>query len=442
MKKYIVALIVISFIFATSCRKYVEIDSKSSRTLKYTSDYQYLLNNTSTFEYSYGFPLLSNDDAGIDNTTYQNIILSQWALTYTWVATRYSDSESDGDWERYYKQINICNAVTDGVMDSEGGTTNEKKTILALAKVHRAYAYLNLVNLYAPPYNASTASTDLGLPLLTTADLYASLKRAPLAKVYEQIIADLTSALPYLPDLPDYNSDPSKAAAYALLAEINLEMRNFIQAGLYADSVLLLKSTLIDFNKYTSTSALPRKLEDPETIFSKLVGGNFYTVTLSSDLLTLLGTKDLRYKLLTATNTYGRYYCRSSQGVSVGPNVPEMMLIKAECAARAGDYTTPVNLINTLRSKRFTPTDYVALTASSANDALALVINERRRELFGRGFRWFDMRRLNQDNAFAKNYTRTFKGENYTLEKNSSRYTYAIAQKYILLNPEIEQNIY
>ncbi|WP_158995632.1 RagB/SusD family nutrient uptake outer membrane protein [Mucilaginibacter sp. L196] len=456
MKKYIVALVVMGSLITSSCRKYVEIPAVGMHALKYTSDYQDLLNNTSVLEYSYSFPLLSSDDVSIDSIKYQNSFTAQTAdvqfvLTYTWAPTRYATNiESDVDWERFYQQIMICNNVSDGVMASEGGTVTQKNAILALALVHRAYAYLNLVNLYAPPYNPSTASTDLGVPLLTTANLFASLKRPPLADVYAQIIKDLTTALPNLPDLPAYNSDPSKAAAYAILAETELEMRNFSDAGTYAGKALALQSTLIDLNAYASApGTLPGKLLDPETIFSKLSGGySFNNVTLSGDLLTLLGTKDLRYILFTGLNygtaAYGRSYYRqnynSNEDVYIGPNVPEMMLIKAESAARSNDAATAVSLLNALRKKRFKPADYTDLTASNAADALTLVINERRRELFGRGYRWFDMRRLNQDAAFAKTYTRVFKGVIYTLAPNSARYTYQIDNKYILLNPEIVQN--
>ncbi|SEO06242.1 SusD family protein [Mucilaginibacter gossypiicola] len=449
MKKYILGLITITGLLATSCRKYVEVDPLSnSRIIKYTTDYQDLLNNTSVFEYSYLYPLYSSDDAGIDNATLQNSMLPQQYLTYQWADTRLGITDIDVDWERLYKQIYTCNLVTDGVMSSTGGTAVQKTAALAVAKVHRAYAYLTLVNLYAAPYNPATAATDLGLPLLTTSSLYTSLKRASVQDVYAQIIKDLTEALPDLPDLPVYNSDPSKAAAYALLAEASLYKRDFASAGSYADKVLALKNTLTDLNTYAAApSTLPKKLADPETIFSKLVSGNSYSsITLSSDLLTLLGTSDLRYTLFTGNAnpaTYGKIYYRqnyTNEGVYIGPNVPEMMLIKAESAARAGDVSAAVNELNTLRKKRFKPADYVDLTATNAADALTLVINERRRELFGRGFRWFDMRRLNQDAAFAKTYTHTFKGTAYTLEPYSNRYTYAIGTYYITLNPEIVQN--
>lgn len=375
-------------------------------------------------------------------------LVSQQYLTYEWADTRLGATDTDVDWERFYKQIYICNQVTDGVMASDGGTIDQKNTIMASAKVHRAYAYLTLVNIYAPPYNAATASTDLGLPLLTAPSLVASLKRASVAAVYDQIVKDLSEALPYLPNLPAYNSDPSKAAAYALLAEASLYMRNFTDAGSYANQVLALQSTLVDLNSYAAApSTLPKKLADPEIIFSKLIGGTGYTTaTLSSDLLSLLGTTDFRYTIFAGNASpaaYGKIYYRqnyTNQGVYAGPNVPEMMLIKAESAARSGDIPTTVSVLNALRKKRIPTASYTDVTAASAAEALTLVINERRRELFGRGFRWLDMRRLNQDAAFAKTYTRTFKGTTYTLAPNSNRYTYAIGAYYISLNPEIEQN--
>ena len=423
---------------ATSCRKYVEIDQKGTRTLKYTEDYGKLMDNTSVFEYSYGFPLISGDDAGIENVTQQNALITQQALTYQWAATRYQDTETDLDWDRLYKQIYVCNEVTDGVMDSERGTDVQKRKILANAKVHRAYAYLTLVNLYAKTYNVTTAATDLGVPLLLTSALFQDLTRASVAAVYDQIMKDLNEALSDLPDLPEFNSDPSKVGVYALMARTYQFQRKFEEAGIYADKVLTLQDTLLDLNNFATPASLPIRRSNPEIIFSKIVGGT-YNVTLNNELLNLLGTTDQRYKLYTATNVYGRVYT-ASYGVYVGPGVPEMMLIKAESAARNNQPAVAVALLNKLSKKRMSAANYADLSANTGGEALTLAVAERRRELFGRGFRWFDMRRYDLDDQLAHTYTRTFKGETLTLERNSNRFTYAIAQSYIILNPEIIPN--
>jgi hypothetical protein len=275
--------------------------------------------------------------------------------------------------------------------------------------------------------------------------------------VYDQVTGDLMTAAERLPALPDYNTRPAKVSAYALLSRAFLNMRDFNKAGSYADSALKLQNTLLDLKTYVgNTAAIPQRLADPEIMLSKLVTGQYTAIPLSTSLLQLLGTSDLRYTLFTNTGSAfpgsfsaaftGRAYWRykytttESNAIFTGPTVPEMMLIKAECAARASDAGTAIDLLNKLRIKRFQTADYVALTAVDAPDALVKVVNERKRELFGRGFRWFDQKRLNKDVAFAASVTRVLNNVTYTLDPGSNRYMYPIGDKYILLNPELEQN--
>ncbi|MBO9661064.1 MAG: RagB/SusD family nutrient uptake outer membrane protein, partial [Chitinophagaceae bacterium] len=130
----------------------------------------------------------------------------------------------------------------------------------------------------------------------------------------------------------------------------------------------------------------------------------------------------------------------TNDGLVIGPTVPEVMLSKAEALARQGNASEAMNVVNALRKNRFMPAEYVPFTASTPADALNKVIEERRRELCGTGLRWFDQKRLNKEAAFATTVTRRFDGADYTLLPNSNRYVYPIAKKYILLNPEIEQN--
>src|SRR5690606_11752885 len=61
--------------------------------------------------------------------------------------------------------------------------------------------------------------------------------------------------------------------------------------------------------------------------------------------------------------------------------VAEMMLIAAECGARAGQTAEPLALINKIRQNRFYEEDYEALTGTTAQEVLRAVLEERRREL-------------------------------------------------------------
>jgi len=451
--RYSIILFALAITLA-SCRKYVEIDQLSVRTLKYTSDFRNTMNNNGVLEGTYSYPILSGDDIDISDATRQNFLGDILGNVYTWAPKYTSDSQSDADWDKQYRTIYVCNQVLDGVLTSQDGTEAEKQRIYAEALVHRAYAYLTLVNMYGKQYNSATASTDLGVPLLTTQNLFTKLDRASVADVYKQILGDLRKSISRLPGLAEYNVRPAKVSGYAIFAKTYLNMRDFNNAALYADSALALQSGLLDLKTYENApGTILVRLLNPEIIFSKIAGVNYAATSLSSDLLTSLGTTDLRYKLFTDVgNRFRGQFSASFTGrastkylinesvINNGPTVPEMMLIKAECLSRAGKTADAMTLINNLRIKRFTAANYAPLTAASAADALRIVVEEKRREFFGTGMRWFDQKRLNLDNDFAITKNRSFKGVNYTLQPNSNLYVYPIGDKYILLNPELQQN--
>lgn len=461
MKKFIYTTLTLGILCGlASCRKFVEIPTENLRVLKLTTDYQQLLYSTTTMDVSYYNPIFSGDDIGSDDIRWQNSLSIQPANVYSWTAKTYTATEEDADWVNLYKQIFLCNNVVQGVMQSEGGSESLKKSVLSAALVHRAFAYFTLVNLYGKQYDAATAASDPGVPLVLVPAFSGDLTRASVQKVYDQIGADLDQALPALPEVPDFNSNPSKAAAYALLARVALNKRAFTDAERYADLTLAIKNTLIDLSANVAVPpalpTMPTKLLNPEEIFFKRTSSFPVAYPLSADAVnmftaTAAAAKDLRYVNFTAsgatlfnptfnTPTYFRPRLVGDGGNYTGLSVPEMLLIKAECEARAGNTAAAVGVLNTLRKKRFKAADYVDFTATDANAALHLVVDERKREFMGRGFRWFDQRRLAKDAGFISTVTRVFKGVTYTLEPGSDRYTYAIGDKYIDLNPEIIQN--
>jgi tetratricopeptide (TPR) repeat protein len=446
-------------LFAASCRKYVDdVPVTNVRTLSTTSDYRLLMNpvgyDGGSVETSlYTYPVLSGDDVYFTDSTYQVNFGTYYAPVYTWAALYYTADQSDLNWETPYAKIYSFNTVITGVMGSSGGTDSVKHEIQAEALVHRAFSYWALVNCYGRQFDSSSAATDPGVPLLLVPSLTASLARASVKEVYDQSIADVKAAIPYLPTLNSYNTYPSKVAAYALLSRIYLFTRNFTAASSYADSALAIQSTIADYNTYVSGSSMtyPARLNDPELIFSKQQSGSFYPLQINPTLVNLLGPTDLRYQLFTRSgkqfsNTWPdstRIYWRTNytyEPNNIGLTTPELYLIKAECLARAGDVTDALDFLNRLRQRRYASANYVPATASDAATALALVVNERQRELFGRGIRWFDQKRLNKDAQFAITEVRSFQGVTYTLLPNSNRYAYPIGEKYITLNPEIVQN--
>lgn len=444
-----------------SCKKYVDIKTQGNLVPNQVINYRYLLNNNSTLGVNPSLGDFASDDLNIVDAEQVSglggLYYGFFTNSYTWSNVIYpigTTEENDNNWNTMYSVILYCNTIINEVPGADGAAA-EKSGLIAEALVHRADAYLSLVNLYAKPYNSSTAANDLGLPLLLTQTISQSLKRASVQAIYDQVVSDLTTAIPSLPNTQALTTLPSKASAYGELARCYLYMKDYTNAGKYADLALASRSTLVDMRTITDMfSDFPKGKNNPEILLSKTtVGGAMvYGATafrLSDELLSLLGTDDLRYKLLTAdasmlSSAYtGRYYYQENsvgETRNVGPSVPEMMLIKAEYLARNNDAAGAMQWVNKLREKRFATADYVEMTATSPADALIKVIQERRREFFGRMLRWWDMRRLKDEAPFQRTYTREFNGQTYTLTPNSNRYVFPIAVSLRQLNPELEAN--
>lgn len=435
---------VLAITILSGCRKYVEIDTYTQRTLKYTADYQYLLNNVENFGTTHLLPSVTTDDIDGPSTVY-SLWGAELQRAYIWSEQFYVDQQQDIGWNNLYKHIYVANEIIQGVMESQNGTPALKQQLLAEAKIHRAFAYLALANQYAPVYRPEEAANQPGLPLLLTPDLFQGLERVSLKALYDQIVADISSSIPHLPSQPSVNYHPAKAAAYALLSRTYLYMRNFEEAGRYADLALELKSELLNLDAIDKgETTFPRVLQDPEIILFKRAAGNF-SPRLSDQLVALYDQEDLRLKSYIGfnANKAGYEYIRSratNQGTYVGLNVPELYLNRAEVYARQGNLQALVDILNTFRASRF-PEDHPLITADDVReDPLAFVIAERRREFVGTDLRWFDMRRLTLDEGYFKPVIREYNGNTYTLEANSPRLLYPIEQKVLDFNPEIGQN--
>jgi len=438
-----------------SCKKYVEVQPKGRITPTTVSDYQLLLNNTTIWNASFGTNDFLTDDIEITDAALLTQISSREIYNiYQFSDYYYQVSQDDPEWNLFYKQIYTANVIIEGLPTAGSGSDAQKQEMTAEAKVHRAYAYLCLVNQYAKHYDLS-ADSSLGVSLLLNPTYTQNLKRESVKNIYTQILSDLNSSLSVLPSLPSNKAAPSQAAAYALLARTYLYMGDYANALTNANQSLALQSTLLNLNNYPTTGtlpgfALPLAQNTPEVILLKACASQYTDVPLglSAELLQLLGTKDLRYILYSyngpdlGTAATGRYfaYFAPLEPRNEGPTVGEMMLIKAECLARMQQGQNGLSVVNTLRQARFKPSEYTALTAPDDATALLLILQERRKELFGRGFRLFDLKRLNLNTTMSKIVSHPFGNQTLTLAPGSNRYIYPIPQSVIGANPEIVQN--
>lgn len=80
-----------------------------------------------------------------------------------------------------------------------------------------------MIGVYAPAYDAATASTDYGLPLISSEDVAdLNYSRSTVEQVYTAIKQDLDDALPALLDKTPNTFRPAKNVAYGFLARMYL----------------------------------------------------------------------------------------------------------------------------------------------------------------------------------------------------------------------------
>jgi hypothetical protein len=122
-----------------------------------------------------------------------------------------------------------------------------------------------------------------------------------------------------------------------------------------------------------------------------------------------------------------------SQPPFSGMATDEAYLIRAECAARAGNTGSALNDLNALLSKRWVTGTYTPYATASPGALLDTILVERRKELPFRGVRWTDLRRLNKRGGNIT-LTRSLNGQLYQLAPNSRLYVLPIPPDVIALS--------
>lgn len=434
-----------------SCKKGEFLDKKPATNLvtpTSLSDYQGILENTNVMNLTGGLNQLSADEYYVADADWASGLTTE-RNAYIWAKDIYGGDVAIADWNRLYTQVFYANSVIDGLSKSGFLSTAQGQYLQGWALFARAYAFYDLTRTFCKAYNGNTANADLGIPIRLKSGIDDIEPRSSLQKSYDQIISDISAAIPLLPSqrpAPNLNR-PSKIAAFALLARIYLDMRNYAQAENYADQSLALYNTLIDYNTVDSTASLPFSTTNDELIYNtEQVSdwGDFTPVgnllaRIPVSLLKLYATGDLRFPIFFGPAGDGTYYRKPGYNGQnsypfTGLATDEMYMIKAECLARKGQTASAMDELNLLLVKRYKKGGtIIPLTASSAGSALAIILTERSKEMVWRGTRWFDLKRLNLEGVNIT-LTRIVNGTTYTLPPNDDRWVMPIPSDEISLS--------
>ncbi|MFD2556719.1 RagB/SusD family nutrient uptake outer membrane protein [Sphingobacterium tabacisoli] len=443
--------IVIGALLCTACNGFLEIKPDKKMSVPHTlEDCELLLNDYSTLNTAYpSMGIIAGEDYYLTSANWNSISVLDDRNAYIW-----SDEPAllATPWQGAYRVVYLTNQILN-VLDQ---MPNSQKAGARYSNAYghalflRAFAFQQLVEIYALPYRPNTADIDLGMPIRLSPDLDVVSKRATLKDTYAQIISDYSRAKNLLATERTIKGGTSKSAAYAGLARTYLTMKDYEKAFNYADSAWRMQAELLDYNTLKTSDSYPLRRFNKEVLFSALsthsnAFGRLY-VRMNPDLIASYTIGDLRkaiyFQPYTMEPTVYSFKGSYDQGATlfVGLTTSEVLLIRAEAAARTGQINKALTDINLLRANRWKGRDYPEITEQNADRLLDTVLAERAKELVFRGRRWSDIKRLSDDPNRSVELKRTIDGKDYMVPVGSLKYALMIPHVVTQQNQNIEQN--
>lgn len=288
------------------------------------------------------------------------------------------------------------------------GDDDRLESAMAQFYALRALAHFDLVNLFGLPYKAGGNNTQLGIVVVDQEPIkdFQPVSRSTVEETYAQILKDINSAKQYVKGgLNQYYFN--EAAIYALEARVNLYMHRYEAASTAANKAIeLRKSVGVDNDAYMSmwrNTAITGediftlvKSEDDNlsaNALNTLYGS--YKATVSPFVKEKFGTKDIRANLINASNQPLKWAgLPSSAAVTNVPvfRVSEMYLIVAESQTELNNISAAQSAL-LYTAKRDSVITAVADLPSIQDELRQFIADERIRELFTEGHRFYDLRR-------------------------------------------------
>lgn len=394
--------------------------------------------------------------------------------TYQWLSHRNVNSNLNYYVYRfYYKIIANANMIITNI-DKASGPDADKRMIKGQALAYRAWAHFNLVQIFAKRYDATIKpNSQLGIPLLLT-NTTVGQPRAIVEDVYTQINKDLDDAITNLTGATARanKSHLNLSVANGLKARVALTMQDWTNAAKYALAArtgytpMTATEYTSGFNNYNlgewmwGSTVIPDQTTYFYSFFAYM-SVNFSSTNIRSDpkainsaLYNLIPATDIRkqlwdptgtaYTFLASTFVKKPYMNQKFWAVATGDSrgdicymrAAEMYLIEAEARARLSD-ATAADVLYQLVSKR--NPSYVKST-STGTTLVNEILLQRRMELWGEGFRYFDLKRTNS--ALDRN------GANhqaalcniFTMAAGDVKWEFLIPQSEVNANPAMVQN--
>ncbi len=440
MKKITIILTVLGAMLITSCEDFLDVTpsnlANSETSITNAADAKVAINGlmrkmTSSSYYGRDFVIYGDAKGGDFAIRSQGRGLDYF-YSFNHSATSGSGS---GLWSQIYHNILQANNLITNIqkMEDAGTGTATLSDYKAQALTARALMYFDLVRLYGKSYNMDKAS--FGVPLvLEPLDASAQPTRASVEAVYIQILKDLTDAAPFL-SKNKVNGYLNYYANKAVEARVQLYMGNYTAALAAAEDVITSnKYTLYSNANWVGSWATPFGAESIIELAIYPAEADLTTGSLGYYLLRLakvtgasgwfmasdywitrmsVDPTDIRWgimdydessttrfgsslKYVGGTAMLGDKASRSAVNIKV-IRLSEMYLLAAEAALSlpTPDKAKAVTYLNAIRNRApaLAPADETTVTVD-------MIMDEKSKEFFAEGHRFFDMIRLNKTIEF------------------------------------------
>ena len=240
MKKSIYILLVFSIAIMASCKKSlteVPLDFYSPEN-SYTNKAQFesalagIYSNVRSNFYANADEVANYDMLGIDVDFADNRLGGTgYSAYFNWNTLNADNGFSSKWWTRLYRLVSMANTIIDRAEQPTAIWTSqaEKNAIVAEAKFLRAFSYKFLANMWG----------DVPLVVNETKTPKFDYVRAPQAEVYQLCKSDLEFAVKWMPYInTQIGGRAPREAAFHLLSEINICLKDYTGAIAAADSVI------------------------------------------------------------------------------------------------------------------------------------------------------------------------------------------------------------
>ena len=376
-------------------------------------------------------------------------------ITNTWCKAAYlgwscNTNETSGYntkyWQIYYQWILNANKILVGVEQAPKTEEALYNQVKGEALCIRAWAHFNLVQLYAKRYAAGSGNTQDGIPYRVTPATEEQARNS-VEEVYKLINDDLDEACRLLVGINPGYHHYSEMVAWGLKARVALAMQDYGNAAQYAAKSIALAEAnggkLMTGNQLlcgfanicsdTQEAMYAARTPDDKTVyfysFYAYMSWNFSATAIrqgvkciNADTYDTMSETDIRRawwdptgKIGVPAKTYvqqpyqNRKFTARSTADAVGDvafmRLAEMYLTEAEALARSGQTAQAQEVFTKFQVTR----DPSYVSKGNSGDALAEeIMNSRRVELWGEGFRFYDLKRLHQPIKRGRNFEQTF----------------------------------